>query len=51
MEKYNRDKEECIKELNEVNSKQKDEILKLQKNNDLLYKIIYKNKNNNINIQ
>ena len=49
LEKYNRDKEEYIKELNEENSKQKDEILKLKKNNDVLYKIIYKN-NNNINI-
>ena len=48
LEKYNRDKEEYIKELNEENSKQKDEILKLKKNNDVLYKIIYKN--NNINI-
>ena len=49
LEKYNRDKEEYIKELNEENSKQKNEILKLKKNNDVLYKIIYKN-NNNINI-
>ena len=49
LEKYNRDKEEYIKELNEENSKQKNEILKLRKNNDVLYKIIYKN-NNNINI-
>ena len=48
LEKYNRDKEKYIKELNEENSKQKDEILKLKKNNDVLYKIIYKN--NNINI-
>ena len=48
LEKYNRDKEEYIKELNEENSKQKNEILKLKKNNDVLYKIIYKN--NNINI-
>ena len=38
-----------LKELNEENSKQKNEILKLKKNNDVLYKIIYKN-NNNINI-
>ena len=43
LEKYNRDKEEYIKELNEENSKQKNEILKLKKNNDVLYKIIYKN--------
>ena len=50
LEKYNRDKEEYIKELNEENSKQKNEILKLKKNNDVLYKIIYKNNNNNINI-
>ena len=49
LEKYNRDKEEYIKELNEENSKQKNEILKIKKNNDVLYKIIYKN-NNNINI-
>ena len=49
LEKYNRDKEEYIKELNEENSKQKNEILKLKKNNDVLYKIIYKN-NNSINI-
>ena len=49
LEKYNRDKEEYIKELNEENSKQKNEILKLKKNNDVIYKIIYKN-NNNINI-
>ena len=42
LEKYNRDKEEYIKELNEENSKQKNEILKLRKNNDVLYKIIYK---------
>ena len=49
LEKYHRDKEEYIKELNEENSKQKNEILKLKKNNDVLYKIIYKN-NNNINI-
>ena len=49
LEKYNRDKEEYIKELNEENSKQKNEILKLKKNNDVLYKIIYKD-NNNINI-
>ena len=47
LEKYNRDKEEYIKELNEENSKQKNEILKLRKNNDVLYKIIYKNNNNN----
>ena len=49
LEKYNRDKEEYIKELNEENSKQKNEILKLKKNNEVLYKILYKN-NNNINI-
>ena len=49
LEKYNRDKEEYIKELNEENSKQKNEILKLKKNNDVLYKIIYRN-NNNVNI-
>ena len=49
LEKYNRDKEEYIKELNEENSKQKNEILKLKKNNDVLYKIIYKN-NNKVNI-
>ena len=49
LEKYNRDKEEYIKELNEENSKQKNEILKLRKNNDVLYKIIYKNNNNNNN--
>ena len=46
LEKYNRDKEEYIKELNDENSKQKDEIIKLKKNNDVLYKIIYKNNNN-----
>ena len=51
LEKYNRDKEEYIKELNEENSKQKNEILKLKKNNDVLYQIIYKNNNiNNTNI-
>ena len=49
LEKYNKDKEEYIKELNEENSKQKNEILKLKKNNEVLYKILYKN-NNNINI-
>ena len=48
LEKYNRDKEEYIKELSEENSKQKNEILKLKKNNEVLYKILYKN--NNINI-
>ena len=46
LEKYNRDKEEYIKELNEENSKQKNEIQKLKKNNDILYQIIYKKNNN-----
>ena len=41
LEKNNRDKEEYIKELSEENSKQKNEILKLKKNNEVLYKIFF----------
>jgi hypothetical protein len=42
LEKKNKDKEEFIKELNDENSKQKNEILKLKKDNETLYKIIHK---------
>ena len=43
LEKKYKDKEEYIKELNEENYKQKNEILKLKKDNKTLYKIIHKN--------
>ena len=42
LEKKYKDKEEYIKELNDENSKQKNEILKLKKDNETLYKIIHK---------
>ena len=42
LEKKYKDKEEYIKELNEENSKQKNEIIKLKKDKETLYKIIHK---------
>ena len=42
LEKKYKDKEEYIKELNDENNKQKNEILKLKKDNETLYKIIHK---------
>ena len=42
LEKKYKDKEEYIKELNDENNKQKNEILKLRKDNETLYKIIHK---------
>ena len=44
LEKKYKDKEEYIKELNDENNKQKNEILKLKKDKETLYKIIHKNK-------
>ena len=44
LEKKYKDKEEYIKELNEENIKQKNEILRLKKDNETLYKIIHNKK-------
>jgi hypothetical protein len=44
LEKRDKEKEEYIKELQNENNLMKNEILKLKKDNDTLYKVLHKNK-------